>query len=245
MVADLRVCALIPTYDNPRTIRAVVAAVARHVPDVLVVDDGSAVAGREACAALADEGLVELVRLDENSGKGVACLRGFERARELGFTHAFQVDADGQHDIDAMPRFLEIARRQPGAAVLGSPVYDDDAPRVRRVARHITSFWVGLEVGDFSAIADAMVGFRIYPVDATLACRPCSRRMDFDVEIAVLLFRAGVPIVNEPVAVRYLADHEGGISHFRPVVDNMRMCVLHTRLCIAGSFGWLGERFRR
>jgi glycosyltransferase involved in cell wall biosynthesis len=96
-VPEFRVCALIPTYDNPQTVRGVVERVRGHISDVVVVDDGSAAAGREAVAALGREGLAQVTRRAQNGGKGAAVKTGFAFARELGYTHALQVDADGQH----------------------------------------------------------------------------------------------------------------------------------------------------
>ena len=52
---------------------------------------------------------------------------------------------------------------------------------------------------------------------------PAGDRMDFDVEIAVRLHWAGVPIVNVPTGVRYLSRAAGGTSHFRPVRDNVAL----------------------
>lgn len=170
---------------------------------------------------------------------------GFAEAARLGFTHAFQIDADGQHDVEAIPAFLEAARAKPSGAVFARPVYDETIPKARRVARKITHFWVDLEVGA-GLIEDALIGFRVYPLEATLALGLASNRMAFDVESAVLLAWAGVPIVNLPVRVRYLSEAEGGTSHFHIVRDNLRLAWLHCRLCTAASIRFcLGRPSRR
>ncbi len=106
----------------------------------------------------------------ENGGKGAAVKTGLALARELGFTHALQVDADAQHDLDDVPRFLEAARSRPEALVLGAPVFDGSAPRSRLRARQITIFWTSFEAGA-GVITDPMCGFRVYPVGAALAAR--------------------------------------------------------------------------
>lgn len=233
-----RACAVVPTYDNPETIGRVVEAVRAHVPEVIVVDDGSGADGRAACEALSGRGLAHVVRRPRNGGKGAAVKTGLETARGRGFTHAFQVDADGQHDLGRMPAFLDASRAAPGSAVLGYPVYDETAPRGRLAARRITRFWVDLEVGGSGIVEDAMVGFRIYPLAETLALPVRSDRMDFDVEIAVRLVWAGVPVVNLPVGVRYLSAEEGGRSHFQPLRDNLRISWMHSRLCTLGASRW-------
>jgi len=237
-------CAVVPTYDNPKTLRSVVEGIQRYLPDVIVVDDGSGEEGRAACAEVERDKLARVVSCATNRGKGAAVKVGLAAASQAGFTHAFQVDADGQHDLDVMPGFLEAAQKAPDHAVFGAPHYDASAPRVRLAARKISKFWVDLEIGR-DVIHDAMVGFRVYPVEQTLARRARSKRMSFDVEIGVLLARAGVPILNLPVTVRYPSAEEGGRSHFRPVVDNVHLSWLHTRLCTVGSIRWCLQRLSR
>ncbi|MCA9671223.1 MAG: glycosyltransferase family 2 protein [Myxococcales bacterium] len=227
---SFRPCAIVPTYDNPMTIRSVVTAAQSHLSDVIVVDDGSGGAGRDACAQIASEGLALVRHRECNGGKGAAVRTGFELAQERGFTHAFQIDADGQHALERIPEFLAAAREHPEALILGYPEFDASAPRSRRVARKITNFWVNLEVGR-GVIYDAMVGFRVYPLAAAAQVPVRGRRMDFDIEIAVRLAWAKVPIINLPVAVRYLSADEGGVSHFRNLRDNLRFAWLHSRLC--------------
>jgi glycosyltransferase involved in cell wall biosynthesis len=240
-MSSFRPCAVVPTLDNPLTVRRVVEGVRAHGLEVVLVDDGSGPEGRAACEAVEEAGLATLRRLPRNRGKGAAVKLGFALAHELGFTHAFQIDADGQHDLERIPAFLEAARASPAALVLAYPEYDESAPWVRRTARHFTTFWVRLEVGRRDAITDALIGFRVYPLAASLAVGRTGNRMDFDVEIAVRLVRAGTPTVNLPVPVRYPTAEEGGVSHFRTVRDNMRFSWLHARLCTAGCLRWLGS----
>jgi glycosyltransferase involved in cell wall biosynthesis len=242
MSPAFRPCALVPTYDNPRTLRGVVQALRAHVPEVIVVDDGSAAAGRAACDALAAEGLARLERHPRNAGKGAAVRTGLAAALAHGYTHALQVDADGQHDTASAPDFLAAGAARPDALVLGHPVYDGSAPFSRRFARGLTSLCVALEVGRRVRVVDAMIGFRLYPARAALDARSRGARMDFDIEIAVLMARAGAPVVNLPVRVRYLDRAAGGVSHFDPLADNLRFFSLHTRLCTSGVLGWARAR---
>lgn len=241
MTATFRPCAVIPTLDNPRTVRAVVTGVRTHLDTVIVVDDGSGPEGRAACEALARDGLAIVHRLEANLGKGGAVKAGFGVAAERGFTHVFQVDADGQHDLACMPAFLRAAAERPDALVLGYPVYDATAPKTRMTARRVTKFWVDLECGR-DRIRDAMIGCRIYPLAAARGSGTRGNRMDFDVEIVVRMARAGVPIVNLPVNVRYLTAAEGGISHFRPVRDIVRLSWMHSRVCTGISMRWVFGR---
>ena len=225
-----RICVLIPTYDNPRTLRGVVERARAHLPDVVVVDDGSGPEGRQVAADLARDGLAHVTHRARNGGKGAAVKTGFRAALALGFTHALQVDADGQHVIEDVPRFLAAARARPEALVLGQPVFDATAPAARRRGRLVSRFWTDLETGG-RVIEDPLCGFRVYPLAPTLRAGARGNRMDFDVEIAVKLVWLGCPVVNLPTQVRYLSAEEGGVSHFQMWRDNVRISWAHLRLC--------------
>ncbi len=237
MSAPFRIAAVVPTFDNPRTVGAVVEGIREHLAAVIVVDDGSGAAGRAACEALQRDGLAIVHRLDRNRGKGAAVKAGFDLAHARGFTHVFQVDADGQHDLACLPEFLAAAQQRPDALVLGYPVYDATAPATRRTARLVTKFWVDRETG--GAVRDAMIGCRIYPLATARGSGTRGNRMDFDVEIAVRMARAGVTVINLPVRVRYLTAAEGGVSHFQPVRDIVRLSWMHSRLCTGISVRWV------
>lgn len=236
-----RPCVLIPTYNNPRTIRRVVEEVRALRLPVVLVDDGSAEEGAAVCQALTADLKVHLLRR-ENGGKGAAVKSGLKLAEDLGFTHALQVDADGQHNLEDANHFLQIAEENPKAAIFGAPQFDDSAPKGRLIGRKITIFWTTIETLG-SCIQDPLCGYRVYPVRESLATKTRSNRMDFDPEIAVRLVWRGVPIYNIPTKVRYLSAEEGGISHFSMFWDNARISWMHTRLVFTMLLLLLTGRF--
>jgi glycosyltransferase involved in cell wall biosynthesis len=244
MSAAVRTCAVIPTYDNPLTIGRVVSEVRRHVEDVIIVDDGGHADAVRALDAICDQAAALVVHRERNGGKGAAVKTGLHTARELGYTHALQIDADGQHTTADIPKFLAHAAERPEAAVLGHPVFDATMPRGRRAAHALTNFMVFLQTGG-RYIVDPQCGFRVYPVEAALAVGARGDRMDFDIEIAVRLHWAGVPIVNVPTGVRYLPAADGGTSHFRPVRDNVAISWMHARLLFTSVLWRLGLAGRR
>lgn len=159
-------------------------------------------------------------------------MTGLRAAHSRGFTHAVQVDADGQHDVSDLPALLRIGERHQDGLVCGRPEFGEDASRLRFYARHITLFFCWLETLS-TEIQDALCGFRLYPLRQTVALldggKP-GKRMAFDPEILVRAVWAGLPLHFVPVHVRY---PRGGKSHFRYVVDNVEITWMHTRL-IAG-----------
>jgi glycosyltransferase involved in cell wall biosynthesis len=227
----MRVCAVVPTYDNPATVADVVLTLREHVGDVIVVDDGGGSEARKVLAELATVDEVTLVRREQNGGKGAAVKTGLEAAARLGATHALQVDADGQHDLNDVPRFVEAMRAHPDALVLGAPRFDSSAPMGRRFGRKLTLFWNRIETVRH-VVDDPMCGFRVYPIDAALKSGTAGNAMDFDPEIVVRLAWAGVPVINLETRVRYLSSEEGGISHFRMLRDNLLISWMHTRMVL-------------
>ena len=236
-------CAVIPTYDNPATVRAAVEAVRRHLREIVVVDDGSGEAGRKEVDAIARDGLARVERRARNGGKGAAVKTGFAAAQRLGATHVLQIDADGQHDADDVPRFLAESRAHPDALILGQPVFDASQPRGRAIGRQISVFWVHVETGG-RAIADPQCGFRVYPLAAALAARARGDHMEFDLELPVRMVWGGTPVRNLPTRVRYLSPSEGGVSHFDLLRDNARISWLHTRLVFGAAGRALAAGFR-
>jgi glycosyltransferase involved in cell wall biosynthesis len=241
---SIRPCVLIPTYNNPATIRGVVEQARAYLPDVLVIDDGSDAPAREACAALAREGLCTVHHRSQNGGKGAAVKDGFALARDLGFSHAVQVDGDGQHDLARIPAFVALAEQNPDALILGCPVYDHTLNKGRYAARLVTRFWNYIEVMG-PTIGDSMCGFRVYPIASALASGTRGERMDFDIEIPVRMVWNGVRVINEKVPVRYLTADEGGISHYQTFWDTARISWTHTKLVCEGLFRLLSWPARR
>src|SRR5688500_18769571 len=132
-------CILIPYHNHPRAIGEVVAALKPLGLPCRIVDDGSDAAAHDVVAQIAArEDWVTLQRLEVNQGKGGAVMAGFEAALAQGFTHALQIDADGQHDAADVPRLLELSRRHPAAVIAGQAVYDESVPRARLYGRYVT-----------------------------------------------------------------------------------------------------------
>ncbi|WP_087687854.1 glycosyltransferase [Pandoraea sp. PE-S2R-1] len=227
-------CVLIPVYNHPAHIaRIVETLLARGLP-VLLIDDGSDAPTRAVLDAIhgAHPQTVTLERLPHNLGKGGAVSHGLRIAHALGYTHALQVDADGQHDLSDVPAFFDDARQRPDAVICGTPRYDASVPKGRLYGRYITHFWVWIETLSFD-IADSMCGFRVYPLAATAALLARHRpppRMAFDTDILVRLYWRGVPVQNRRTRVVY---PDNGVSHFQMFRDNAGISWMHTRLVCA------------
>jgi len=224
-----RVCAVVPSHNHDRAVGAVVAALKANGLPVLLIDDGSDEPTRTTLHALQGPG-VTLHRFEQNRGKGEAVMQGLRLALAQGFTHALQIDADGQHDLGTVPLILELGRRHPEALITGQAVYDESVPLGRALGRWITHFWVWVETLSLR-IPDTMCGFRLYPLAAVARLLETGvtlgSRMDFDTDIVVRLFWTGVPVASLPVKVTYPPENT---SNFRMLADNVRISRMHTRL---------------
>lgn len=223
-------CVVIPCYNHGAMMERVLVRLAPFQLPVIIVDDGSDEATRQTLEALAaDHPHLTLIRLAQNAGKGVAVIRGLEAATKAGFTHAVQVDADGQHAIEDIPALLALSAQHPDALISGQPVYDHSVPRSRLYGRWVTHIWVWIETLSLQ-LKDSMCGFRVYPVAPTLQLAQrvtLGQRMDFDTEVMVRLYWQGNTSYFVPTRVTYPQD---GLSHFDAVKDNVRISLMHTRL---------------
>ncbi len=227
---NFKACAVIPVYNQHACLVQIAARLRACDLACIFVDDGSDATTKTVLSNLACSGAgMECLTLPGNQGKGAAVLAGLERAAQRGYSHALQVDADGQHDLDDVPALLRLAEAHFEKLISGLPVFDNSAPRVRFYGRYLTHILVWIETLSLR-LRDSMCGFRVYPLAATLALAhsvKLGRRMQFDSEVMVRLDWRGVESVFLPTRVRYPAD---GVSHFRYFTDNLHMVWMHLRL---------------
>jgi len=225
----MKICIVIPNYNHNNIVRLLHKLESYNLP-CIIVDDGSNVVTKQELANAAKQfSWVTLLTLEHNQGKGMALLAGFEYAVQQNYTHAIQIDADGQHDVNDIPKFLAAIEQNPCALITGKPIYDNSIPTSRLYGRKITNFWVKLETFS-TAIKDAMCGYRAYPLQPTLSIMRkhfISKRMGFDIEIIVKLQWSGCAIISIPTKVIY---PEKGVSHFKFLRDNLSITMLHTCL---------------
>jgi glycosyltransferase involved in cell wall biosynthesis len=228
----MKICIVIPFYNHAGAIAHVVDGLKPLDLPCLIVDDGSDAAAQQVLSQIASrESWVKVLRLPKNGGKGAAVMAGCDAALAAGFTHALQIDADGQHNVADAARLLEEARGHPAAVIGGEAIYDSTVPRVRRYGRYLTHVWVWINTLSLE-IRDSMCGLRVYPLATTCEVwrqHWIGRHMDFDPEIMVRLHWKGVRIIAVPSRVTYPRD---GISHFRMLEDNILLTSMHARLLV-------------
>lgn len=225
-------CLVIPHYNHANDFETFVPKLHSLNMPCIVVDDGSDAKNITHLKSILNHySDIHLVMHNINRGKGAAMWTGAHAARALGYTHMFQVDADGQHDVVDVEKFIQDSKEHPQAIVSGLPQFDESAPKARVYGRKITSFWVAIETGSLQ-IKDAFCGFRIYPLnqfEQVFDKYHIGKRMDFDTDVMVKSVWEGIEIRFLDTKVIYL--HQG-TSHFHYLNDNLRLVWLHIRLML-------------
>ncbi len=224
---------VIPVYRHGSTLEAVVKSLISFNFPIIVVDDGNDEENRTFISDVAEKySLVTVVKREKNGGKGRAMIDGIRKAHEMGLTHILQLDSDGQHDVTRAEHFFEISKKNPEAIICGYPEYDVDAPKSRVNGRKFANGWIHF-VTLSCDIKDAMIGFRIYPVQAFINMLEhtlyIDSRMGFDIEVLVKQYWRKIPVISEPVKVFYPAD---GISNYNYFTDTLRVSGTYARLCL-------------
>lgn len=224
---------IIPVYNHGATLEAVVKSLLQFNYPIIVVDDGNNAENKALISEVANKySLVTVVTREKNGGKGKAMCSGVLKAGEMELTHVLQIDSDGQHDVNRVAYFLKKSEENPEALICGCPEYDENAPKSRVNGRKFSNGWVHC-VTLSKDIVDAMIGFRVYPVEPFVKVIKTALYMDgrmgFDIEILVRLYWKGVKILSEPVKVFY---PENGISNYRYFQDTVRVSFTYARMCI-------------
>jgi glycosyltransferase involved in cell wall biosynthesis len=231
-----KVCVLIPTYNNSKTLASVISGVQQYTSNIIVVNDGST---DDTAGILNNFRDLAIVSYSTNQGKGHALQMGFKKAVELGYDYAISIDSDGQHYADDLPAFLEMLEQHPRAIIIGARNMDQaSVPGKSSFGNKFSNFWFRLETG--IKVSDTQSGYRLYPVSLLHSLRYFTTKYEFEIEVLVRAAWMGIEVVQVPVKVFY-AEKEKRVSHFRPFRDFTRISVLNTFLVII-TFLWIKPR---
>lgn len=202
------IIALIPAYNEARYIADVVRRTLRHLP-VVVIDDGSS----DETAAIAAMAGAKVLPHAVNQGKGKALNTGFDYAVRRGVAAAITLDADGQHDPDEIPLFVEAYRAGAGDLIIGQRTFAE-MPTKSQFGNRVGTFLLGLAMG--RPIPDNQSGYRLLSRDVMAKVRPSSTRFEAEVEILLRAQMAGFRLAWVPIKTIY----NDKKSHFRPIHDS-------------------------
>jgi glycosyltransferase involved in cell wall biosynthesis len=232
----LRVCVIIPTYNNAATLANVIEDVAAFTKHIIVVNDGST----DDTAAIAQAfSFVHLIGYSQNVGKGWALRKGFNYAIEAGYQYAISIDSDGQHFAKDLPVFIEKINQLPGSVIIGSRnMNQSSVPSGSSFGHKFSNFWFKMETG--IKCPDTQSGYRLYPLGSLKNMRFFTKKYEFEIEVLVRLAWKKIKIEAVPINV-YYAPAATRVSHFRPRVDFFRISILNTFLVLI-SFLYIKPR---
>lgn len=213
----MRAAAVIPAWNEARTIAEVVGGIRGVVDTVIVVDDGSG----DDTASQARAAGAEVIGHAVNRGKGQAVRTGLDRVASAGFTHVLLLDADMQHLPGEAAALLAEAERSGADVVLGERCFERDRmPASRyhanRIGSRALSWFVGVPV------QDTQCGFRVFRVEALRLLDLTATGYEIETEMLIKVRRRGGRVVGVPVTAVY----NGHSSKLRPVPDTTRTCFL-------------------
>ncbi|MBQ1818766.1 MAG: glycosyltransferase family 2 protein [Bacteroidales bacterium] len=236
-----RICVIVPTYNNEKTIVDVLQRIQAYTHNIIVVNDGSTPETLAAIRTLTE--LPDIVDYAPNRGKGYALIQGFRRALELGYRYAVTIDSDGQHFPEDIPVIIDCHSANKDALVVGSRnLTADNMPSRNTFANKFSNFWFRLQTG--IPLEDTQSGFRLYPLETINLRWPITPRYEAELELLVFSAWRGVPVVSVPVRVYYPPEGER-VSHFRPFWDFFRITVLNSVLTIVSLFSFIPARILR
>ncbi len=213
----MRVQALVPAFNEARTIAKVVTGLVPHVAAVCVVDDGST----DGTADAARRAGADVMMNSGDRGKGPAIRSGLARVLERDCSHVLLIDGDLQHLPEEAPLLIAEAERTGADVVLGERRFDRRAmPASRYHANRIGSLALSRFLG--VAVRDTQCGFRLFKADVLRSLPLTARGYDIETEMLVKLKRRGGVIASVPITAVYT----GQRSKLRPVRDTTKTCFL-------------------
>lgn len=199
--AQPRITAVIPAYNEEKTIAWVVEGARRHVATVLVIDDGSG----DGTTQQAMSAGAMVIRIPRNQGKGNALSIGLTTAAMNGGDIVVCLDADGQHDPNDIPRIVQPIIDQKADMVIGSRFLQTESknliPMHRRLGQNVLTYATNL--GNTIKITDSQSGYRAFRKEVLRSFDYEESGMGIESEMVRNAGRMGLRIEEVPIIAKY------------------------------------------
>lgn len=237
-INQLKVCVIVPTYNNHKTLKRVLDSVLDYTSNIIVVNDGST---DTTVQILEDYTHLVQIHHPKNVGKGKALRSGFKKALELNYNYAITIDSDGQHFASDIPGFINVLEQEGDVLLIGSRnMTQENVPKKSSFGNKFSNFWFWFETGN--KLEDTQSGYRLYPLKK-MPVHYFTNKFEFEIEVIVRSAWKNIPVKNIPVKVLY--DPAERVSHFRPFKDFTRISILNTVLVFISLFYIMPRDFFR
>jgi glycosyltransferase involved in cell wall biosynthesis len=213
MIEPINCAAVVPCFNEGSSIAPLVNAIRRHLPAVIVVDDGST----DETPAVARTAGAEVVRHERNLGKGAALKTGLSLALKRGIEWVLTLDGDGQHAPDDLPAFVACAEETGARLVVGNRMHNAEAiPWLRRRVNR----WMSRKISEGAGrhLPDTQCGFRLIHLETWAGLPLKTEHFEVESEMLFAFLSAGYRVEFVPVQVIGRSRN----SHINPVADTFR-----------------------
>ncbi|MHB8155633.1 MAG: glycosyltransferase family 2 protein [Candidatus Omnitrophota bacterium] len=209
----MRICVIIPTYNESRAIAALINQITKLGLEVIIIDDGSVDDTVKIATACGAKVLANL----RNMGKGASLIKGYNFALQQGFDAVISMDGDGQHSCDDLLAFIQKARNSQSALIVGNRMgMTKGMPVLRMITNLLISKFISLIVKQH--IPDTQCGFRLAKKELLARIDLSTSKYETESEVLIKAAHLGFKIESIPVKTIY----SGGKSQINPLVDTLR-----------------------
>ena len=211
----MTVVAVIPAYNEGKTIKKVLEATMPNVDKIVVIDDGSIDDTYDKAVEIA----THVISNGTNKGYGIALKKGVEKAMQIGADWIVSLDADGEHNPQEIPKLLNAAKQKNADVVLGSRFLRNGEavkmPFIKRASNTISTLMFTLLYR--VKLTDSQSGFRVYKRRVFELINCSQNGMLLNTEILIASAKRGLKIVEVPI-ISISSGRKVGNHQFKEIV---------------------------
>lgn len=213
----MKICVVIPIYNESIGIGTVVESLLKIDMDVIVVDDGSTDQGGD----IAMKKGAKVFRNPQKLGKGFSLRLGFQYAMaERKYDGVIAMDGDGQHSVRDIETFLNMAQSHADSVITGNRMTNvKGMPLIRVLTNRFMSSMISMACRQ--RVADTQCGYRYIGANVLKEIQLTSNGFEIETEILMKASKRKFPIYSVPIATIY----ENEQSHIHPIRDTYRFFV--------------------
>lgn len=209
----MKVCVVIPAYNEAKTIGNLIKQLKQQNLDIVIIDDGSI----DNTYQIAKASGASVLKNDTNQGKGISLTKGFNYALSCNFDAIITMDADGQHEPQDIPVFLNSAAHSNNTIFIGNRMANvKNMPWLRLITNKSMSWLISSIIKQH--IPDTQCGFRLIKKDGLERIKLQSNKFEIESELLIKASRLGFKIESVPITTIYTGEK----SKINPFIDTLR-----------------------
>ena len=223
-IKTLKICVIIPTYNNERTLKRVIDGLLEITKDLIVINNSATDATFRILKTYTE---ITQIFLTKNKGNGNALRIGFKKAEVLGYDFAVTLKPDGQYyleDIAVFVNQLEFETNK-NLLLIGSTNRDQKTVSSRMsFTNKLSIFLYKLQTG--IQLKNTQSGFRLYPLNELNNIKFFTTKSEFEIETIVKAAWRGISVKN--VTVNVSIDPQERATHLKSIKGFLRISLLNT-----------------